>query len=71
MGICYANVSIVTNYAAGISPGILTHAEVVEMMKSRIQQVREIMMKSAALLPETRECDCVKILDEIGVGKHG
>ncbi|MDD3852469.1 MAG: S-methyl-5'-thioadenosine phosphorylase [Syntrophomonadaceae bacterium] len=70
LGICYANISIVTNYAAGISAGILTHAEVVEMMKSRIQQVREIMMKSAALLPETRECDCVKILDEIGVGKH-
>ena len=29
LGICYGNISIVTNFAAGISPTILTHAEVV------------------------------------------
>jgi len=67
MGICYANVCIVTNYAAGISPNILTHAEVLEVMKKSIKSVRRLIMASLKYIPEEKKCDCAKILDEIGV----
>lgn len=69
MGICYANVSIVTNYAAGISSNILTHAEVVAAMKESIGAVRALLMDSIALIPAKRSCDCNKILKETGMNK--
>lgn len=66
-GMCYANISIVTNFAAGISPGILTHSEVLEMMKSRITQVRQLIMNSIKHISTPSDCDCARILDETGV----
>lgn len=35
LGMCYASVAIVTNWAAGISPSRLSHEEVVAMMRER------------------------------------
>lgn len=67
LGICYANISIVTNFAAGISTGILTHSEVLEMMSSRIQQLRELIMTSIKHISDSPQCDCGRILDETGV----
>lgn len=67
LGICYANVSIVTNFAAGISPGILTHSEVVEMMEKQIQQLRGLMMTSLKYITEQPGCTCARILEETGV----
>ncbi|CFY05690.1 Methylthioadenosine phosphorylase (MTAP) [Syntrophomonas zehnderi OL-4] len=64
LGICYANLSFVTNYAAGISPGILTHAEVVEMMQGSINNIRYLIMESVGLIKEARSCDCRRILQE-------
>lgn len=69
LGICYSNISIVTNYAAGISPSILTHAEVVDMMKESISDVRYLIMESVKYIKQERDCDCMKILNETGVGK--
>lgn len=69
LGICYGNISIVTNFAAGISPTILTHAEVVEIMKTRIADVRILLMNAIKYLDNDTSCDCKKILDEIGVQK--
>lgn len=69
LGICYANISIVTNYAAGISTSILTHAEVVEMMQKSISQLRALIMESVKHIPITRDCDCIKILSEKGMKK--
>jgi len=69
LGICYANISIVTNYAAGISPGILTHAEVVEMMQGSISHIRYLIMESVKFIAEERTCDCRRILEEKGMNK--
>ncbi len=69
LGICYANISIVTNYAAGISPGILTHAEVVEMMQGSIDNIRYLIMESVKYIPQARSCDCRQILQEKGMNK--
>lgn len=67
LGLCYANISIVTNFAAGISTSILTHSEVVEMMSSRIQQLRELIMRSIKYISDSPECDCARILEETEV----
>jgi len=64
VGICYANVCIITNYAAGISPHILNHVEVVEMMKNSVHEVRYLVLESAKYLDKQRKCDCKAILNE-------
>lgn len=67
LGMCYGNISIVTNYAAGISPSILTHSEVVDMMKTTIADVRILIMNAIKYLDNEVSCDCGKILDEVGM----
>ncbi len=57
-GICYANLSLVTNYAAGISAQPLTHEEVIEEMKEKIGLIREIFMETILSLPFDRNCRC-------------
>jgi len=69
LGICYANISIVTNFAAGIAPGVLTHSEVLDMMKSCLGGIRKIMTASLKCIEEKAPCDCGKILNEPGVMK--
>lgn len=69
LGMCYANISIVTNFAAGISPNILTHSEVLEIMRDRINDVRILMLDSLNKFNQNKECDCQKILDETGLNK--
>jgi 5'-methylthioadenosine phosphorylase len=67
LGICYANISIITNYAAGISPTILTHSEVLQRMKESTSKVRKLMLESIKNIKPERNCDCVKIMDQTGV----
>jgi len=69
MGICYANISIITNHAAGISPHILNHTEVVEVMRNSIHDVRYLIMESIKYLSDTRTCDCVEILKETRINE--
>jgi 5'-methylthioadenosine phosphorylase len=69
LGICYANISIVTNHAAGISPHILNHAEVVEVMKNSIQDVRYLILESIKYINDMRTCDCREILKETGMNQ--
>lgn len=69
LGICYANISIVTNFAAGIAPGVLTHSEVLEMMKGSLDDIRKIMTDSLKYIGEKAPCDCASILNEPGVMK--
>ncbi len=57
-GLCYANLSLVTNFAAGISPHALTHQEVVEVMREKINLIREIFMETMFSMPQDRECHC-------------
>lgn len=57
-GLCYANLSLVTNFASGISPHALTHQEVVEVMREKINLIREIFMETLVSIPLERECHC-------------
>ena len=57
-GLCYANLSLVTNFAAGISPHPLSHQEVVEMMQEKLDLLREIFMETLISLSPERKCRC-------------
>ncbi|MCX5976321.1 MAG: S-methyl-5'-thioinosine phosphorylase [Coprothermobacterota bacterium] len=59
-GICYAGVSLVTNYAAGISPHPLSHEEVVEMMKKNGEHFLTLLMAALQTLPPQWDCSCEK-----------
>lgn len=63
--ICYATVSMITNFAAGISPSALTHSEVVECMAENSQRLRALIMRSVELYAD-HDCLCRHALQEYG-----
>jgi len=67
--ICYANVSIVTNFAAGISKNKLTTVEVIETIKQSEEKLREILYLYSENIPNTNGCKCTKALEDAGISK--
>lgn len=65
LGICYATVAMVTNFAAGIAPTKLTHTEVVSIMAANGEKLSKLLMGTLGLMAESRECGCADILAEI------
>ncbi len=63
LGICYASVAVVTNYAAGISSGKLTHTEVIELMSKKETELKALLIKGIRYIPKTRRCECGKALE--------
>ncbi len=62
--ICYAGLSVVANYAAGISKRKLTVAEVMEAMKDTTDNLKSLLKKTFSLIPRTRKCECKDALKE-------
>lgn len=56
--ICYATISMVTNFAAGISPTELTHQEVVDCMQQNIASFRKIITILSATYDPDTDCAC-------------
>lgn len=64
--ICYATISMVTNFAAGISQTELTHQEVVDCMARNIASFRKIITQlSKSYDPET-DCSCHHAAEAFG-----
>ena len=63
LGMCYASVAVVTNYAAGISSRKLTHTEVIELMREKGRELRALLMRSVTNIPKIRRCECGKALE--------
>ncbi|MFP4006060.1 MAG: S-methyl-5'-thioadenosine phosphorylase [Candidatus Hadarchaeia archaeon] len=61
--ICYSTISIVTNYAAGISESKLTHDEVAEIMEENIEIVKDLILRALPQIPKERACGCGSALD--------
>jgi len=57
-GLCYATVSMVTNFAAGISPTALTHEEVLEVMAANAENLKKLVMATLSNIPVARGCTC-------------
>ncbi len=55
---CYSTISVVTNYAAGISADKLTHKEVAEIMDKNIKKVQNLIFSSIPEISEERKCPC-------------
>lgn len=65
--ICYSTVSMVTNFAAGISPQALTHGEVLEAMAQNSKNIQKLIMKAIELISDDNKiCNCDKRLAEYG-----
>ncbi len=57
--LCYAAVSVITNFAAGVSAANkLTTTEVVETMAKSTASVMALLKKTFFLIPEQRGCPC-------------
>jgi len=56
--ICYAGVSVVANYAAGITGKKLTVSEVMEAMKEATEKIKSLLSEVIPLIPEQRQCPC-------------
>lgn len=58
LGICYACVAVVTNFAAGIDDHALTHGEVVEEMNRMQDTINNYVVDCLLSIPEKRSCAC-------------
>jgi 5'-methylthioadenosine phosphorylase len=62
--ICYSGLSVVANYAAGISKTKLTVSEVMAAMKGATENIKNLLRESFTLVPEKRRCPCKDALKE-------
>ncbi len=67
--ICYANVSIITNYAAGTSDAKLTTVEVVETMKGATERIKAIVSALPDSYTVNRKCFCKDALEGTKISK--
>jgi 5'-methylthioadenosine phosphorylase len=67
LGMCYANISMVTNFAAGISPTPLTHTEVLSAMKDSLADLRRLLVESIERFERIQPCNCADIIREQGM----
>jgi 5'-methylthioadenosine phosphorylase len=63
---CYATVSMVTNFAAGISPQPLTHGEVLDAMRANLENIKKLVMTAIERLDPAADCACRRALAEYG-----
>lgn len=64
--LCYATLTLITNYAAGISTHPLSHQEVVEAMKEANYVLRQLIFTVIEQLKEERFCSCANAAAELG-----
>ncbi|MCL0062489.1 S-methyl-5'-thioadenosine phosphorylase, partial [Thermodesulfovibrionales bacterium] len=62
--ICMAGISVVTNYAAGISGSKLTATEVVETMKGSMEGIKSLLKEAIVQIPPVRLCPCKDALKD-------
>lgn len=64
LGICFAGIAVITNFAAGISAGRLTTAEVMETMKASLHRVRLLLQAFFSLTFSAPGCGCRQALED-------
>jgi len=62
--ICLAALSVVANYAAGISKKKLTTTEVMDVMDATMEKLRRLLKEILHLLPAQRSCPCKEALKD-------
>ena len=61
--LCYANISLVTDYDVGVGgrPPV-SHEEVVRVFEENLGRLRDLLFRVIPALPEERECPCATAL---------
>jgi 5'-methylthioadenosine phosphorylase len=68
LALCYTAVALVTDLDAGVEGGTeVTQDEVLTVFAENIARMRDLVLRSAAALPATRDCPCARALDGIDV----
>ena len=62
--ICYSGISVVANFAAGISRNKLTTAEVMDAMRASTDKIKKVLKETFKLLSENRKCLCKEALKD-------
>ena len=62
----YATISMITNYAAGISESALTHSEVVEMMGDMAAQLKALILGAIDVIDVDARYDAHNRMQEYG-----
>lgn len=57
-GICFTAISVITNYAAGISKEKLTTTKVVKVMQAANNSLRALLSATLPSIPANRSCTC-------------
>ncbi|HEX6972273.1 MAG TPA: S-methyl-5'-thioadenosine phosphorylase [Limnochordia bacterium] len=58
LGLCYACLAVVTNWAAGMASGPLSHEDVARVMAERMEQLPAILALAAEGLADRKEREC-------------
>lgn len=66
LGICYAGIAMVTNFAAGISKEPLTHQEIIDTMAQNTCNLQELIMIVLDKLDSSQQCLCPSAAMEAG-----
>lgn len=63
--ICYANISVVTDYDVGVVGEVaeVTHEEVVRVFQENLSRLRDLLFGIIERLPEERTCPCASALE--------
>ncbi len=65
--LCYLNISLATDYDAGLEgdPSVkpVSHEEVVKVFQSKMDSLRKLIVEVVEALPEKRDCDCGSALE--------
>jgi len=65
--LCYLNISLVTDYDAGLEgdPSVkpVSHEEVIKVFNSKMDSLRTLIVETVKALPEKRSCDCGSALE--------
>lgn len=67
--ICYTNISVITNFAAGTSPQKLTSDEVVAEMQRAGDKLKRLMRNLPASYTDERTCGCITALEGTKISK--
>ncbi len=66
LAMCYANISMVTDYDVWAEKPVDTK-EVLEVMAKNIENVNKLLEQAIPKIPKERHCDCGKALENAGI----
>ncbi|MBI4823836.1 MAG: S-methyl-5'-thioadenosine phosphorylase [Nitrospirae bacterium] len=65
--LCLSSITVITNYAAGISRKKLTAVDVIEKMKESNEKINALLSETFHLIPKGRGCSCKDALKDARV----